>query len=53
MCPACKKAKRLLSRPVAFTLAVSVGLLVWLSVLFSAGALLLQANLLTPIFHIF
>lgn len=36
-----KKGEKLFSQPIAFTLAVSAGLLLWLSALFSVGAMLL------------
>ncbi len=42
MCPNCHKRGKLLSHPVTFTFLVSAGLLVWLSALFSVGAMLLQ-----------
>ncbi|WP_279279958.1 hypothetical protein [Pseudoflavonifractor sp. 60] len=44
MCPSCKKCResKLFSHPIPFTLMVSAGLLVWLSALFSVGALLLR-----------
>ncbi len=42
MCSNCKKRGNPFSHPVTFTLAVSAGLLVWLSALFSVGAMLLR-----------
>ena len=42
MCTTCKKRKRVFSHPVPFTLILSAGLLIWLSTLFSIGAMLLR-----------